>query len=153
MFRFRLDPVLRLRERHRDLVRATLAEALRLRELVAARERAHADEVASGQAALRDATAAGGVDVQTTLELRAYLGRLRIERAELDRSAALADEQVAVCRRALTEADRRVRTLEILRDKQRDAYRRDERRREDRDATDVWTAARRFATEPSGVSP
>ena len=32
MFRFRLDPVLRLKERRRDRVRETLAEAVRTRE-------------------------------------------------------------------------------------------------------------------------
>lgn len=149
MFRFRLDPVLRVRRLRRDRVRETLATALAEREALAARERDHADRTAQTRTALRDAAAPGTLDVALSIDLRVHLGTLRSERDDLDRFVALAEEQLAACRRLLADADRDVRVLESLRDRRRDEHARAETRREDREATDLWTAARAFAREPS----
>jgi flagellar FliJ protein len=130
VFRFRLAPVLRLREATRDERRSALAEAYRVDELLRRRLEAVAAELAGLLGVSRLAARPGPVDVDRLVETQRYTLALRSQQAQILRQREDVAAEIQRRRQALLEADREVRVLEKLRQRQADRHRADEQRRE-----------------------
>jgi flagellar export protein FliJ len=131
-FHFRLATLLRLRETARDQRRLQLAEAERADAVL----RTQLAELGARQRQLQDecraAAAAGEVDLPRLVEAHRYAAALREQAAELEQERRTLAAEIDRRRQTLVEADRDVRTLEKLRESQRQAHRREEERQEAR---------------------
>jgi flagellar export protein FliJ len=125
-FHFRLKTLLKLRENDRDGRRLELTEALRAEDILneqMAIVRAEADWLKNQ---CRKAAGPGRVDVDRLLTAGRYELTLRAqERQLLDQQARLAEE-IERRREALAAANREVKVLEKLRDRQAERHRREE---------------------------
>jgi flagellar protein FliJ len=129
-FKFRLATLLRLREATRDERRAALADAYRVDELLGQRLKDLAREIDGLKGLCRRMAGPGSVDVDRLVEAQRYDAALRIQNTQLMRQRASVAAEIQRRRLALLEADRDVRVLEKLRDKQGDNYRRDQERQD-----------------------
>lgn len=146
-FRFRLDPLLRVREREeRDRqveVAAIESERVRLESAIRARHTA----ARAGREDLRRALAPGGPRAMTSVRLQAGAS-IRLEA----QTHALAIELAGVLKRLedarsrLLEASRARKAIELLREKRLDEWKRDQDRREASEQDDLVSgrAARRL---------
>ena len=146
-FTFRLDAVLRQRELAERRAQAALAEAARkvaaleddLRQLQASAEDA-------GQW-MNDGRLQGPINLQLLAAHRRYLNSVASVGGEQVRRLALARRDADAARAALADAAKRRGALETLRDKQRDQWLSDRKRREaaadDEAATQMTFANRR----------
>lgn len=116
-FRFRLQTLQRLREMHRDEMRARLAEAYQAEQILA-EQRALVDaEAASLAIKRRQMLEVGSFDVTRILDAQRYQLLLEAQsRTMADQAAKLAAE-AETRRTALVEADREVRVLDKLRER------------------------------------
>jgi len=129
-YRFRLETLHRLRALHRDQQRAALAEAYQAEQVLADRRA----ELAGQQSELRDlqraAMTGGYLDVNRLIEAQRYEMVLDAGQQQLvEHSLRLAIE-VERRRLAVVEADRSVRALELLDERQRREHARQQRRLE-----------------------
>ncbi|MBI2823490.1 MAG: flagellar export protein FliJ [Planctomycetia bacterium] len=127
-FKFRLASLHRLREVERDQRRRELAEAAAAVETLA-RRIAAIDEALRSIAAER-ATRPGTVDAAALSAADRYAAELRGKRKCRQEEHGAATALVTRRRESLLAADREVRTLERLRDKQRARFVDDQQRRE-----------------------
>jgi flagellar protein FliJ len=130
-FRFRLDTLLRLKKIARDERRTQLADAQRAEVAIAERQ----NELGQRQEQLEDqrrAIGRGPLDVARWIDADRYAQTLRAEQTDLAWQRENAAAEVERCRQHLVEADREVKTLEKLRDRQYETHRIDESRRESR---------------------
>src|SRR4051812_31976263 len=117
-YRFRLATMLKLRdqtrdERRRDLAQAYEAERI-LRERLADMQR----EIVATQERTRKAASLGTIDVETLLNTRRYELLMKSQVAQTEAQIAQVLEEIERRRRALLEADREVKVLEKLRERQ-----------------------------------
>jgi flagellar export protein FliJ len=115
MSKFRLQPVLKLRqhaedERKRDLARA-LAEEQRRKDAVLRLAESRRDQVEL----LRGGQRAAELDVRGLIEHRQYIGLLEREIHLELRHVALAEHETEARRRGLVEARRNRKALDVLR--------------------------------------
>jgi flagellar export protein FliJ len=120
-FRFSLQPLLRVNSAQRTAQRTQLA-AVQRSESVLREELGRIDQqLAAVQADSRHSIQAGPVDLVSLQNARQYARLLHQRRAQLvDQQQTLAEQDVRQ-RAALTEADRQVRLLERLSERQREA--------------------------------
>jgi flagellar export protein FliJ len=135
-FRFRLAPVLRLRERRRETQRLAFAavedERVRLLEEI---RRLEERLTASTQAMSRtDGPALTGADLQLHGEFVQHLTLTIRHRRELVKTV---EERREVCRLALLEADTEVKSLEQLRTRLGERHRQEEAASAQRQADEV----------------
>ncbi len=117
-FRFRLQTLRRLREIHRDELRVRLAEGYQA-ERILADERAALAEERTGLAALqRRLVEHGTLDVNRLLATQRYQLLLEAQDRTLAEQAARLAEEIERRRQAVVEADREVRSLDKLRERQ-----------------------------------
>jgi flagellar protein FliJ len=123
-YRFRLETMQKLRAARRDQQRVALAEAFRAEAVLAD---ARTDLVAE-QTTLRElqrtVTSEQQLDVNRLIEAQRYELVLRVQEQDLARQEAILAEEVERRREALVEADRAVRVLELLDERQRRDHRR-----------------------------
>ncbi|MGD9645225.1 MAG: hypothetical protein AB7U73_05900 [Pirellulales bacterium] len=140
-FRFRLQGLLRLRQSQRDAARLELAELLRDDALLAA-DLARLDAVA---AAARDecrAAVSGTIDLTARRDLHEYEAGIRTWRqAAMARRLAL-ESQLDRCRAALAVAQRDLRLVEQLADRELAEHRAQSARRAEREADELFAARR-----------
>ena len=137
-FRFRLAAVLKHRETLRDTARVAVGTARAARDGAAANvERARTDRTATADE-LRTLSATGRLDVDALAARRLHAGRQNADLAAASRSLAEADAALATARTALDTADRNVRALEKLRDRDRAAFAAKERRAAERALLEGW---------------
>ena len=121
-YRFRLATLQKLRETRRDEHRSALAEAFQAEQVLAD----HRQALTAEQAELRDlqraAAAEHYLDVNRLLEATRYELVLRANQQELSRQQELLAVEVERRRLALVEADREVRTLELLDERHRQQH-------------------------------
>lgn len=129
-FSFRLQKVLKVREATRRQRRADLAEAL------------HAERILTGQAqqllrekdglrrSTQQAAGTGEIDVARLLSMQRYEFVLKNQLRELGLRQQQLQTEIERRRDRLLEADREVRVLEKLRDRQETQFMEDEQRRE-----------------------
>jgi flagellar export protein FliJ len=129
-YKFRLETLQKLRVARRDQQRGALAEAFQAEQVLAG----HRAEIAGEQSALRElqrSTVAGRyLDVNRLLEAQRYDFVLKAREQELAQQAELLKAETERRRQAVVEADRDVRSLELLDERQRREHRRGEQRRE-----------------------
>ena len=127
-FHFRLETLLRLRIAERDQRRADLAKALRAEEMLRAEDQALSQKQAGAAEESRRLKSPGAADVDALLQTHRFELALTTQRRTL--AAQIAQVQAEAERRRLTlvEADRQVRVLEKLRERQADAHRRETER-------------------------
>lgn len=129
-FKFRLATLLRLREATRDERRTELAEAYRADDVL----RKHLERVGRElfwlKAQCRKAAGPGTVDVDRLVEAQRYEVTLRAQQRQLTGQCEAVGAEIDRRRGALLAADRDVRLLEKLREKQARRHRQEEHRQE-----------------------
>ncbi len=140
-FRFRLATLLRLGESVRDERRARLAEAYRADELLEQHEAALAEELASLRTACRSTVMPGSVNLDRMVETQRYELVLRAQQKHFAQQREAVAGEIERRREALMAANREVRVLEKLRERQEQRHRHEEARRDLRQL-DEATAAR-----------
>ncbi len=122
MFRFRLETLLRLRLAERDQRRAELAKALRAEELLRGEERTLEGQQSEAATRSRQLKSPGAANVDALLETHRYEIVLAAQRRQLKQQIAQVEAETERRRQALVEADRQVRVLEKLRERQAAAW-------------------------------
>src|SRR5436190_2363256 len=130
MFRFRLETLLRVRLAERDQRRADLAKALRAEEVLRAEERAIANQQAEAAARGRRLKLPGTADVDALLQTHRYEVVLTAQRRQLATQITQVEAESERRRQALVEADRQLRVLEKLRERQAAAHQKEVARQE-----------------------
>lgn len=121
-FRFRLETLLRLRVAERDQRRADLAKAIRAEEMLQNEDRAVAQRQADAVEHGRRLKSPGAADVDALLSAHRYELVLAAKRRQLGTQIAQVQEETERRRQVLVEADRQVRVLEKLRERQAAAH-------------------------------
>ena len=121
-FRFRLKTLLRLRLAERDARRADLAKAQRAEDALVAQAAALADEQRETVELSRQLASPGAADVDRLIAAHRYELVLKAKSQQLAGQIEQVRAEVNRRRDVLVEADRQVRVLEKLRDKQLDAH-------------------------------
>lgn len=142
-FQFRLATLLRLREAAREERRTQLAEALRLVDQLRARQQ-EIEELVRETKRLQT-PAAGALDADRLLNATRYELVLRAEQRALQLQEVSVQSEVEKRREALVDANREVRSLELLREKQKEAHQAEEEARARKEMDEI--AARRYAGE------
>ena len=129
-FKFRLSTLLRLREAARDERRAELAEAYRVNDTLRQQLQRTDQELQSLRAQRRQGMQPGAVDVDRLVESQRYEMTLGAQRLQIVRQRETVQGEIERRRQVLAEANRDLRVLENLRDKQAGQHRQQEERRE-----------------------
>ena len=129
-FKFRLGTLLRLREATRDERRSELAKAYQAEGILEKQRRRIADELDELERQSRQACAPGPLDLDQLLEARRYELVLRAAERQARQQHEAVQAEVQRRRDAVVEANRQVRVLERLREKQLQRHRREENRLE-----------------------
>jgi len=129
-FRFRLETLLRLRLAERDQRRTELAKALRAEELLRGEERALEGRQIEAAARSRQLKSPGAANVDALLETHRYEVVLTAQRRQLKQQIAQVEAETERRRQALVEADRQLRVLEKLRERQAAAWKKENERQE-----------------------
>lgn len=127
---FRLSTLLKLREATRDERRSALAEAFRAETKLSETIAAVDAEFAELAADYREATRPGRLNVDRLLECQRREALLVAQRNEYARQRDLILAEIERRREALALADREVKTLDKLRERQEHAEAKREARRE-----------------------
>jgi flagellar FliJ protein len=130
MFHFRLQTMLRLRIAERDQRLAELAKALRAEEVLRTEDQMVADEqIALAQRSLA-LKAPGAADVDSLLQTHRYELVLGAKRKQLATQIQQVQTESERRRLVVVEADRQVRVLEKLKERQALSHRREADRQE-----------------------
>jgi flagellar protein FliJ len=122
-FRFRMATVLKLREATRDQKLAHLAEALAAADKLRTRRAEIHDELARLNRLHQGRTATGPVNLDVLLSSSRYDAVLRAELGAIASHEVTLNAEIGRRQNAVLAADRDVKMLEKLRDKQREAHR------------------------------
>jgi flagellar FliJ protein len=126
-FRFRLATVLHLRVAARDERRTELGRAQRAAEVLREQQRKINAEIAENQDALRrlmqrQAASSSGVSVDSLLNANRHSLVLKSQLVQLDKQQDQIAAEITKRQAVLVEADRDVRVLEKLQEKQQAEY-------------------------------
>jgi flagellar FliJ protein len=130
MFRFRLQTLLRLRIAERDQRRTELAKALRAEAMLRQRQVSLQEEQSGLAGRERQLKSPGVADVDALLQAHRYEIVLAAQMRQLNDQIAQVVAESERRRQVLVEADRQVRVLEKLRDRQATTHRQEEQRLE-----------------------
>lgn len=130
MFRFRLETLLRLRLAERDQRRTELAKALRAEELLRGEERTLEGRQIEATARSRQLKSPGAANVDALLETHRYEVVLTAQRRQLKQQITQVEAETERRRQGLVEADRQLRVLEKLRERQAAAWKKENERQE-----------------------
>jgi flagellar FliJ protein len=129
-FQFRLATLQKLRELHRDELRAKLAEAVRANQILEEQLSQVAAEIESLQAMRREVVQSSLVEVDPLLQAQRYHGVLLAQQATMHEQSRLLLAEIERRRQSVVEADRQVKVLEKLHERKLEEYRRGEMRSE-----------------------
>lgn len=129
-FKFRLATLLRLRERTRDERRAQLAQAYQAEAVLREEQERLTADMEQLSEASRAARGPGELNVDRLLNTRRYELVLRAHLQDLAKKQEMLAEEIARRQNGLVEANRQVRVLELLRDRQLARHRQEEERQE-----------------------
>lgn len=136
-FKFRLATLLRLRETARDQRRSQLAEAYEAEEILRQHQRRVGDQVDELMRQCREVSGPGELNLDRLLNARRYEVTLRLEQQDLSQKHQAVLAEVERRREALVAANRAVRVLELLRDRQREQHLEEERIRQIKELDEV----------------
>lgn len=122
-YRFRLEPIRRLRQSERDDLRGQLADAYRAAEVLGQQSASVARELDELRVYQRDETGSKGVNVNHLLEAQRYELVLKGQQSALAQKAKLVEAEIERRRDAVALAERRVKTFDKLEEKQQAAQR------------------------------
>ena len=125
-FKFRLATLEKLREAARDERRAQLAEAQRIADDI--QQQIDNLSVELEELKRQQLAGPGPIDVDRLVSCNRYEMTLRVEQQEAKGQHDTVEQEVERRRQALVEADREVRTLEKLREKQRQRFQAEQER-------------------------
>lgn len=145
-FNFRLQTLLRLRQAVRDRRRARLAEAYQAERILQQQTEELARQLDRIKRQMRRAAQPGQVDVDSLLASHRYELLLRAQQEQLKGQIEQIAEEIESRRQLLVEADRQLRVVQKLRDRQREAHHYQQRKQEI-NATDEVAARCRPAAE------
>jgi len=117
-FRFRLQSIVRLRERDRDEAADALRQALRAKQILEGQV-SEIETERSQQNELRKATKMGSVDFQKIIDAQRYQIFLDSQVAELQGQISLIEQECQRRRVKLVKCEQAVRSLEKLEEHQR----------------------------------
>jgi flagellar export protein FliJ len=144
-FTFRLATLLRLRESDRDQRRAELAQAYHADDILRQQHEELERERLGLVAGSREAAGPGTVDVDRLIQTQRYELLLRSHQQQLGRQREAVAAEIGRRRETLVRANREVRILENLREKQVQRHYEEEGRREVKRLDEV--AAQRVGRE------
>ena len=147
MFQFRLKTLLRMKTAERDERRAELAKALRAEELLREQQTGVAQEQVDVKHLARQQKSPGAGNVDRLLATNRYELVLAARSTQLQGQLAQVMAESQRRRLALVEADRQVRTLEKLRERQARTYRTAEERQESKQMDELANLGYRLAQE------
>jgi flagellar FliJ protein len=136
-YRFRLETLRRLREIHRDELRSQLATAFEAERILNEQQAALAAEESALLRSQRDVMAQAPVDVNRLLAGQRYQLALESQARTLAGQAEMLAAEVDRRRAAVVEADREVRVLDKLEERQRRAHRQEGERAEFKRLDDI----------------
>lgn len=136
-FRFRLQPLMKLREADRDRCREELAEAYRADQFLADRQAELLQEIEEAKELTRNQSQPGTVSVDALLDTHRYEIVLTAQLNQVAMKRNQVAEEVERRRQALVEADRELRILEKLRERHAREFRRHEEKLETRQLDEV----------------
>lgn len=129
-FKFRLATLLRLRERTRDERRTALAQAYQAEALLREEQERLARDLDGLTNASRMACGPGPLNIDRLLDTRRYELVIKAHQQDLQKKRTMLEEEIGRRREALAEANRQVRVLELLRERQMERFRQEEIRQE-----------------------
>ena len=136
-FTFRLETVLKVRERERDACRAALNQAFEALQILHDQSEQIQNEIDELRNDVRQESSPGRVNVDRLMESGRYEFHLRSGVATIDGRVKQVEEEIERRRVALEEANRQVKVLEKLRQRQYDAWVADAAKRETAAADEV----------------
>lgn len=142
-YRFRLQTLRRLREIHRDEQRGRLATAFEAERILAEQRQSLAAEGAALSDSQRRLMRVGTLDVNQLLASQRYQLALEAQQRTLAEQAARLAEEVERRRQTLVEADREVRVLDKLEERQRRQHAEAAQRAETKILDEVSTTRRK----------
>ncbi len=149
-YQFRLTTLLKLRKARRDQTRIALAEAFRAEQVLAARIAEVTKQLFELRELQRAATAETYLDVARLLEAQRYEVVLKAEEQQLAKQQALLSTETERRRLTVVEADREVKALELLSERQRTEHLKDQRRGETKELDEA--AMMRQSRNETGVA-
>jgi flagellar protein FliJ len=144
-YKFRLESLRKVRHARRDERRIALAEAFRADELLTERQAELATERSQLRALQQSAASGQILDVNRLLEAQRYELVLRARGQEVANQRALLETETERRRQALVEADRDVRALDLLDERQRTEHQRRSLRNENKQLDEI--AAQRYVRQ------
>lgn len=136
-YQFRLATMLKLREQARDERRRDLAQAYEAERVLRERVAELQVEIVNTQARTRQAAGGGSVSVETLLNARRYELLMKSQVVQTQAQIAQVLEEIERRRQTLLEADREVKVLEKLRERQLEQYAEVEQKREHKQLDDA----------------
>jgi flagellar protein FliJ len=136
-FKFRLATVRKMRTAQRDELRAKLAAAYQAEQMLQSQQTVVATELATLQLTQRMALAKSVPDMNTLIDVQRYQAVLRGQQATLTRQSEMLAAETDRRRQAVVEADRQVRVLDKLEERQRDKHRLGQQRLEAKELDEV----------------
>jgi flagellar export protein FliJ len=146
-FQFRLATLMKLRKEARNLRRTELNRAQEAAATLAERRADVDSRIAQLASQVRGAVGPGTIDLEPMIQAQRYQAVLQAERHALDDQAAVVAEEVQRRHTAVVAADREVRILEKLHDRQAARHREEELKEETRQLDE---AAARPQRQPIG---
>ncbi len=129
-FTFRMATLLKLRESARDERQAQLVQARRAADILCQQRETLEEEARRLDQQGHYAVRPGPIDVERLLNARRYELLLRAQQQDLLQQQQVVDAELLRRHQALVEANREVRALELLREKQWARHRDEEARQE-----------------------
>lgn len=145
-FRFRLATLLKLREAARDARRSELGQAHEAAAILARKESALAAQLRALKQQVRTAAKPGRINLERMIQAQRYEAVLQTERQVIAEQASRLAHETERRRAAVVAADREVRVLEKLQDRQETRHRQQELKDEVKELADI-TGRRRTADE------
>jgi flagellar export protein FliJ len=136
-FTFRMATLLKLRKSARDERQAQLVQARQAADILCRQREMLEQEAQRLDQQSRNAVRPGPIDVERLLNARRYELLLRAQQQDLLQQQQVVDAELLRRHQALIEANREVRVLELLRQKQWARHRDEEARQEMKEIDEV----------------
>jgi flagellar protein FliJ len=128
MFKFRLATLLKIREAARDERRSHLAQAYQADAILQEEQERVGQSLVDLLDEYRAAALPGTVSVDRLMESQRHEMLLKMQRQQLQQQREMIGQEIERRRAALAEANREVKVLENLRERQQERYREEENR-------------------------
>lgn len=122
-FQFRLETLRKIRLAHRDAMRQKLAEAFQAAQVLEDQQQAVVAEIDKLLEQQRRTRASEHTNINTIVDAQRYQSVLRAQEQTLREQAAKLEAEIEKRRQLVVEADKEVRVLDKLEERQRDKHR------------------------------